>query len=556
MKNKAGQIAALFFIYLLMVSPLSLAQEEDSSPEKFTTPDKEFEYENAFNDNPTPENFNNLPNPTAADLAKVPNPTLENFNHLPSDQQGAYLGNENLYRQEFAEQYYADPIHWGVNAQADKVFFKQETGLRDFLQKGTAEKSAAQQYFTKTFGAPYRFDNLAQDFFFDHDKGILKNGLTNLLLAEFKNDLSVTSIASTDNGFEISRKIEEKGQKVSVAGTEAKTVSYDQEKGIFTFQFPNGGKQQFDIPDDAEVAFTFDAGKLTVDGPASGIVNTQGDYAQFTNHGGKLVISYNGDVDAEDAEIITSRLFMDGRYSKKGNKIEAWDVGKGGKQTVVVDKNACPETGACVGVSTQGQWDARYLSDKSKASTLKINLDGMSSASSFFADPNKPQPTGEDKAEKLREQAQQLRKPSQPPLPGKNAEIWINKDETSQAITVTSKGVVAVSLYDARGNSAKPLKDKFSYKGLNGLSELDAQFSARTQTNVRGQAEFKNDQFKEGILTNQDGAVIKVNHDNFRPDQADMVRAECFDCKAGAAIVIQKSVAIATETEVKKYRDL
>jgi len=107
--------------------------------------------------------------------------------------------------------------------------------------------------------------------------------------------------------------------------------------------------------------------------------------------------------------------------------------------------------------------------------------------------------------------------------------------------------VVAVGLYDARGDSAKPLQDQFSYKGLNGLSELDAQFSARTQTNVRGQAEFKNDQFKEGIFTNQDGAVIKVNHDNFRPDQADIVRAGCFDCTTGEAIIIQKSVAVAKE---------
>ncbi len=144
-----------------------------------------------------------------------------------------------------------------------------------------------------------------------------------------------------------------------------------------------------------------------------------------------------------------------------------------------------------------------------------------------------------------------MRKPSQPPLQGKNAEVWINKDDLSKAITVTSKGVVGVSLYDARGNSAAPLPDLFNYKGLNGLSELDTQFSARTQINVRGQAEFKNDQFKEGIFTNQDGAVIKVNHDNFRPDQADMVRAECFDCAAGEAIIIQKSVAVAKETGVQ-----
>ncbi|MDO8511050.1 MAG: hypothetical protein Q7S55_02690 [Nanoarchaeota archaeon] len=551
MKNKINQLAALFFIYLMFISPFSLAVDEFPSDQS-SPQDQEVQYENAFNNDPTPENFNNLPNPTAADLAKVPNPTLENFNHLPPQQQGIYLGDLKNYQQEFAEQYYADPANWGANGQADTVFFKQPTGLHDFLQKGTAEKNAAQQYFINTFSAPYKFDQIADDFSFDQEKGMLKNGLTNLVLAEFKDDQSITGITSTAGGFEISRKIEEKEQKVSVAGAEAKTVSYDREKGSFTFQLPTG-QQRFEIPADAQVTFTFDAGKVTVDGPASGLVNTKGDYAQFINHDGKLIISYNGDLDAENAEVITSRLFLDGRYSKKETKIQAWDVGLGGKQTVVVDKNACPEAGACIGVSTQGQWDARYLADKdkSKASILKINLDQVSSASSFYLDPSKPQPTEENKAEQLREQARQLRKPAQPPLQGNNAEVWINKDTDSKAITVTSKGAVAVSLYDARGNSAKPLQDTFSYRGLNGLSELDAQFSARTQTNVRGQAEFKNDQFKEGISTNQDGAVIKVTHDNFRPDQADVLRAECFDCHAGEAMVIQKSIHIAQETGIQ-----
>ncbi len=551
MRSRINQIAALFLIYLLMASPLSLAQEEQPQPDEISTTDEEFQYENAFNNNPTPENFDKLPNPAAADLEKVPNPTLGNFKRLSSTEQGKYLSNENKYNLEFADQYYSNPVNWGTNNLADNVFFKQETGLRDFLKKGASKKDAAQQYFTKNFGAPYHFTDIADDFFFDNQKGILKNGLTNLVLAEFKNDISITGIASTNNGFEISRKIDEKEQKVSVAGTEAKTVSYDKEKGTFLFQLPDGGKQTFEIPNDAQVTFTFEAEKVTVDGPASGIVNTKGDYAQFINHEGKLIINYNnGDLDAEDAEVITSRLFLDGRYSKKGNNIEAWDVGRGGKKTVVVDKNACPEAGACVGVSTQGQWDARYLpeKDQNKASTLKINLDKVSLTSSFYNDPNKPQPTEEEKAKQLREQAQQLRKPAQPPLQGNNAEVWINKDEASQAITVTSKGVVAVGLYDARGNAAEQLNDKFSYKGLSGLSELDVQFAARTQTNVRGQAELKNDQFREGILTNQDGAVIKVNHDNFRPDQADAVRAECFDCKEGEAMVIQKSVVVAKET--------
>src|SRR3989344_4162385 len=142
--KKINQAAALFFIYLLLISPFSLAVDEFPSDQPLAE-EQEIQNQNTFNSNPTPENFNNLPNPTAADLAKVPNPTLENFDKLSSQQQGLYLEDEKHYQQEFAEQYYADSANWGANPQADTVFFKQEKGLHDFLQKGAAQKNAAQQ---------------------------------------------------------------------------------------------------------------------------------------------------------------------------------------------------------------------------------------------------------------------------------------------------------------------------------------------------------------------------------------------------------------------------
>ena len=94
MRSRINQIAALFLIYLLMASPLSLAQEEQPQPDEISTTDEEFQYENAFNNNPTPENFDKLPNPAAADLEKVPNPTLGNFKRLSSTEQGKYLSKE------------------------------------------------------------------------------------------------------------------------------------------------------------------------------------------------------------------------------------------------------------------------------------------------------------------------------------------------------------------------------------------------------------------------------------------------------------------------------
>ena len=82
-----NQIVAIFFIYLMILTPVSFGQDEtipDTNPldtqqtgQQAVQPEN---IQNTFENNPTPENFNKLPNPTAADLAKVPNPTLENLN--------------------------------------------------------------------------------------------------------------------------------------------------------------------------------------------------------------------------------------------------------------------------------------------------------------------------------------------------------------------------------------------------------------------------------------------------------------------------------------------
>ena len=568
MKKRINQIAALFFMYLLIVSPFSIAQDE-SPQQDLPQQDPELEQqqtpEQSFNDDPTPENFDKLPNPTAANLEELVKkgytPTIDNFNKLSGDQQGVFLSKEQNYRQEFANQYYAEPVNWGKNPKADEVLFK-ETRFRDLLRTGEAQKRAAAQYFSRQFPADFVFLEIGDDFQYDPATKFLKNGKQST-----KVDLPYleTVTAALDDkepplpGLKIKFK---DAQEVTISGQEERTVqNFDVKGNKISFVDAQGNSHGFTInPSDQKTSFRFDGDKTVITGDVEGKTGCGNDYCQFRNHDGTLVIYSNGNLDAENAEVITSRLFMDGRYSKRGNKIEAWDVGIGGKQTVVVDKNACPEVGACVGVASSGQWDERQLRKlfpqwsekeiKEKASTLKINLDEVSSTSSFYNDPKKPQPTEEDKAEQLREQAQQLRKPNQPPLPGNNAEVSIHTDKDTQAVTVTSKGVVAVGLYDARGNSAKPLQDKFSYKGLNGLSELDVQFSARTQTNVRGQAKLSNEQFKEGIRTQQDGAVIKVSHDRFDPVQKDLIRADCFDCAAGEAIVIHKSVASATPTNL------
>ena len=61
----------------------------------------------------------------------------------------------------------------------------------------------------------------------------------------------------------------------------------------------------------------------------------------------------------------------------------------------------------------------------------------------FYVPSGEPQ-TNEQKTEQLRQQATELRKPREPPLSGKDAHVWIHKNQQSGEITVTSKGVVEV----------------------------------------------------------------------------------------------------------------
>ena len=176
MKKRINQIAALFLIYLLLVSPLTSAQDE-LPQEQFPAQGQEFDYENAFNNNPPPENFNNLPpsKQTAENLAKVQNPTLENFNNLPPAEQGIYLGDETRYRQDFANQYWSTPANWGKNPDAEKFLFT-ETRFRDLLRAGDAQKRAAEQYFnSQFFPAEFAFVEIDDDFQYDSVTKVLKN---------------------------------------------------------------------------------------------------------------------------------------------------------------------------------------------------------------------------------------------------------------------------------------------------------------------------------------------------------------------------------------------
>lgn len=545
-KNAFKQIIALFFVYLLLLSPLTVAQQEESEPQ---------DPQQIFLQNPTPENFDQLPNPTAADLEKVQNPTMENFNKLPSSQQGLYLSKEQNYHQEFAERFYVNPSNWELSAEANTVFFK-ENRLRDFLRKGAEQKNAAEQYFDTSFPASFRFEEIGDNFHYDTISGKLFNGITRVSVS----DPTLVSVVATldkieppQHGLKVKFKAH---QEVTISGDAE--ISYDEKEQKIIFTDAVGKKQRFTIPiSEQDTALRFEADTLTVVGPVKGMVNLENDFAQFDNHEGTLIIQKNSDISAENAEVITSRLYADGRYQKSGKTIQAWDVGSAGKKTVIVDKNACSDAGACVGVATQGQWDARYLpaDQQDQASTLTVTLDTISETSSFYQDPSRSLSENQ-KTDQLREQAQELRAPQEPALPGKNAKVWINKDKDNGVITVTSKGIVEVGLYDARGDAAAPVQNDFQYHGHTGLSELDLQFGARTQVNVRGQADLKNNEYREGIFTNQDGAVIKITHDDFGLDQKDIIRATCFDCNSGEAVVIQKTVTTATVAAETRFTKL
>lgn len=489
--------------------------------------------------------------------------SLQDFQQMTPQDQATYLSqtyNPQLAADFFSkdsnvglnpnvdQQYFGDVSNVGKNPSADKKFFEgdysgvSKTSLRDFLKGKLQHKKAAEKYFKDP---PMTFSEIASDFSYDPRAKTFTNNEMTVPLG----DKSIIGITSTADGFKILRKKEGQEQEITVGGGAERTLSFDSETGEVQFTDPQGGVQNFNIPErsttdqkePSKTSFDFQPdGTLKVSGPVSGETSIKDDFAVFSNFAGDLVIKPNGDIDAHNARVRTSQFFGDGNFEKKGNTVKAWD--HGAKNLGNLDLN-----GRTVIIDIPSRVGAKTQNGEG---TLTVHLSEISKKSVFYAGPQqeKPQPTTKE----LLDLARKVKPPSG--NLGKDAEVFIKRNEQG-IVTVTAKGRVDVGFYDisSRGHATISKREPH-FKGENGISEFDMQSGPKTQVIVRGKAQYDDSQYMAlsgkgyGIKSMQDGSVMQIIRNDVTSEDALFV--DCYECSAGKVVDIQKTIAVAKPTGV------
>ncbi|MEW5896418.1 MAG: T3SS effector HopA1 family protein [Nanoarchaeota archaeon] len=556
MNKKTNKFIGLMLIFFIVLSSVSFADngvaEERNAGEQAGAGSAE----DTFKNNPTPEN-----------LANIPNPTIEQFNRLNPAQQAQYLILPGKYNNAFAQEFYAKELNLKLNPELNNKYMSGESKAEQSRKNIEHNLGVAAKYFSDRFKKSVNLEGptLPTDFFFDVQNNVFARGGIKYPLDKYEKIIGVR-VTSTEIIL-IPAEGENKGE-IKTTGKREGIIDY--REGSLVFVDKDRTEQKFAVTGSQPTEFDFAAdGTLTVKGSVSGTIKTKDDFAKFSNYAGTLVIYPNGDFNAENAEVVTSKLYADGYYKKRGNIIEAWDVGDNGKKTVIIDRTSCVDFHLCIGARTQGQVnptaEEQAQAKKIKKSTLTVHLNEISPNSQFAQTQEqkaasekqrKEEKKGnipldkeqEQNVERFRRQAQELRKPCSArqgctPLEGNNAEVFIHRDEKTGVITASSRGSVEVGLFDTAGDKATALPSRFHYSGKNGNSELDAELlRGRNNYNVLGQGDLTAEY--QSVTGEQDGSSVKFTTTDFSKEE--MVRADCFNCKEGKAATIKKKVAFAS----------
>ena len=511
------RIMIVFFIFLVLA--LSSPAQDEISPEPFQEQPEQVTYDD-FLQNPTYENYQSL---------------------SPEDQARYYENSANVGLRPQIDAFYFDKQeNIGKNPESDKTFFSGNYPGGNSRQNFLDHTESAAAYLQKTYRTAYTISDLAAEFFFDPDTGTLQNGVKAIFFADYQDDPAIQEIITLKDGFKIIRTRDEITEDISITGDAHQDIRYQENKLTFV---DLAGREQtftFEAAESTDISFKFqDDSSFEVTGPVSGAIVVSGKLVQFRNYGGTLVLQANGDIKTDNAEVVTSNFYGDGSFEKKGTIVTAQDHSfliRDGERGVVRDgRTRIIDRTTSVGVVTQGQTGENRVT---------IHLDELSDRSDFAA----PSPAVVEEAvdaERARQEARQLR-PAAGDL-GKNAEVYISRDEQTQDVIVTSKGSVDVGFYTVGDRGGAVLKEGTPhFLGENGKSELDMRVGQHSVVNVRGKGTYADGQYST-LRAHEDGTSLKIT----RPgrDLQDALVVDCFACAAGTtALEMSKSIISAQQT--------
>ncbi len=467
----------------MVLSPLAMAPDGDTPPEPSDSPV------------PSPD----ATAPTAPDPFENPDAYYRN---------PANVG----LNPEADAKYFSDIANVDKNPEANKKFFSGDYKNANTKENFEKYKSFGTEYLKQAHGTTYTLTTLAADFSYSINKETKKTTITNngktLDPDQYKDDATIQKIEAVQDGFKIVRKIDDKEQELYVKGDSPQTINY--RNGIYSI-----GDHKFQIGDSKQVAFDFGKDDVKITGQVQGSISVGNEIVEFNNHVGTLTLSVNGNINAENAEVITSQIYADGAFTKNGNEIIATDHGDKNRgnldpngRTVIVDR------ATKVGVTTQG-------------AKTKIHLDTPAPTSVF--NPTKTPPAPQNVAE-LRATAKKTSTLPQPT--GEDAEVWIQRDGATGHTLVTTHGKVKVDHYTTPPRPATPAIDetKPSYIGETSTSVSDMRIGPNTEIHTQGKGVYSDRQYSE-VRNNQDNAYFKLIR-NLGTEQ-DVFLPTCKGCVVG-----------------------
>lgn len=509
---KLSNQALYLFLILLVLLPQILAQNEGSALPPPGPPPQLPTYDQFLN-HPTPDQFNQL---TPEDQAKFFQDPL-NVDKYPAIA-AQYFGN-------------AGNIGKAGTAAAEQKFFASENNVRAYLDSAekhfslpgniNKNKETAGVFLQQRYQAAFKI--AGEGVAYDQDTKTLRYGSKVISLGEYS---AQDSIEASGNCFKINSK--------SICG-EVSTISFHREEESnqqsFEFKSADEGQQASAAVQSEETAsLSFDSsGKLIVQGKIQGEITVGKEQIKYTNkdQDGSLEIGSNGEIKADNAEVLTTKVYLDGRFKRTLTNEGMFDYylySFNGQDTVLIDKDSK------VGVRSQGQ--SQQLGEQ-----VLVHLDSISEQSRYA----QQKPREEQSPDELLKQARELR--SSPAKTGNNGEVWIKKKATETL--VYAEGKVDVGFYDGgRIPGRLPIENKPHFEGKSAGAVFDYRLEGSGESlSLAGQVEYSDSQY-EKVSTTQDGATLNVQRQFNRPD--DVLIADCKSCPASAdpVITVGKRVAV------------
>ncbi len=474
--------------------------------------------------------------PTLDNFQALENPTQEQFTQLSVADQATYL--QSNYRDDFAIEFYRLPEHVGQYPEIDRQYFSKienhnlnpSSSEKFFLGASARENirllqnpEAASSYFSTTFGASYTITSINDDFAYLPEQGILRNAGVDVHVDLFLGHSDVAITTTTENTI------------IAIAGKKVSLHSQGQNLALLSFDAASGFLQleqgTLILPDEgAELSLQQD-GTLRLKGNGlSGSFSRGNVQGSYTIKGGILTIDAAGNVlQADNAELDTPSLYVQGRFSSNGKEWKLYD--HDGEHSWLAYKGTS-EDGSIPVFASQGQARDR------EALTVYVNE----------VSPN----TLYRKASPTQEQVQRAvaERRTVPLQPGEG-KAWIQHDGARTQIYLA--GNVQFSYqHTAQG---KPVGKDTSLPSMTGENEFST-FDFMKEGEVEQFQQQGKGTYGDAHLSSQlvdDGSTLTKLPG--RPESADVLSTACVPrgtstCSTGSSFgIIQKKMAVVGNAE-------